>query len=97
MENWVRGTIEDLTAQALETHSLYEVLRRAGTNLRVASQSIGAAAADSEQAALLTINPGDALVTMKRTVSIDTGRPIETGRHLYRADAYTFDITLVQP
>ncbi|MFJ5694995.1 GntR family transcriptional regulator [Arthrobacter sp. NPDC093125] len=95
MENWVSSTIKGLSAEALETDSLYDVLQRAGVNLRVASQSIGAATADSAQAALLNIRPGAALVTMRRTASDDTGRVIEIGRHVYRADSYTFDMTLV--
>lgn len=95
MENWVCSTIKGLTAQALETGSLYDALKRAGVNLRVASQSLGAATADNDQAELLHIRPGAALVTMKRTVSDDTGRVIEIGRHFYRADSYSFDMTLV--
>ncbi len=95
MENWVCSTVKGLTAQALALDSLYDVLKRAGVNLRVASQSIGAATADSHQAKLLNIQPGAALVTMKRTVSDDTGRVIETGHHFYRADSYSFDMTLV--
>jgi DNA-binding GntR family transcriptional regulator len=96
MENWISGTITDLSATGLETHGLYELLRRAGANLRVASQSIGATTSDDKQSALLGIGPGSALVTMHRTASDDTGRAVETGRHLYRADSYTFDMTLVQ-
>lgn len=95
MENWVCSTVKGLTAQALEQNSLYDLLKRAGVNLRVASQSIGAATADNDQARLLNILPGAALVTMKRTASDDTGRVIETGRHFYRADSYSFDMTLV--
>lgn len=95
MENWVCSMIEGLTAQALEVDSLYDVLKRAGIDLRVASQSIGAATADNDQAELLNVQPGAALVTMKRTVSDDSGRVIEIGRHLYRADSYSFDMTLV--
>lgn len=71
------------------------MLKRAGINLRVASQSVGAATADNDQAALLNIRPGAALVTMKRTVADDTGRVIETGRPFYRADSYTFEMTLL--
>lgn len=95
MENWVCGTIKGLSAQALETDSLYDVLKRAGINLRVASQSIGAASADDDQAAVLNIPPGAALVTVNRRVADDTGRVIEMGRHFYRADSYTFEMTLV--
>jgi DNA-binding GntR family transcriptional regulator len=96
MENWIVDTIPDLTPAVLEAHGLYGLLRRAGVNLRVASQSIGATTTDAKQSGLLGVSPGSALVTMQRTASDDTGRAIETGRHLYRADSYTFDMTLVQ-
>lgn len=97
MENWVRGPMETLTADSLVTNGLYEILRHAGANLRVGRQSMGATAADGEQAVLLHIGLGDPLVTMQRTVLDNTGEAIETGRHFYRADSYTFDITLVEP
>lgn len=96
MENWINGTVPDITPALLETQGLYGVLHRAGMNLRVASQSIGAATSDTQQAGLLCVAPGSALVTMQRTASDENGRAIETGRHLYRADSYTFDMTLVQ-
>ncbi|MGZ4662615.1 MAG: UTRA domain-containing protein [Arthrobacter sp.] len=80
----------------METHGLYELLRRAGTTLSVASQSIGATTSNDHQSRLLGVSPGSALVTMQRTASDDNGRAVETRRHLYRADSYTFDMTLVQ-
>ena len=45
---------------------------------------------------LLEVAPGSALVTMERTAVDDTGRSVETGRHVYRADSYSFEMTLVQ-
>ncbi|MEO5319690.1 GntR family transcriptional regulator [Arthrobacter sp. CC3] len=96
MENWIAGTIPGITPALLEVNGLYGLLRGAGINLRVASQSIGATTSDARQAGLLGVTPGSALVTMQRTASDDNGRAIETGRHLYRADSYTFDVTLVQ-
>jgi DNA-binding GntR family transcriptional regulator len=32
---------------------------------------------------------------MERLSYDDTGRPVELGRHLYRADSYSFEITVV--
>lgn len=37
-----------------------------------------------------------ALVTMERTAVDDTGRQVETGHHVYRADHHSFEVTLVQ-
>ena len=63
-------------------------------NFRVATQKIGAAVASAEQAKLLGTSEGSALVTMSRTATDDIGRRVETGRHLYRGDSYSFELTL---
>jgi DNA-binding GntR family transcriptional regulator len=52
--------------------------------------------ANDYQAPLLETEPGSALVTMERTAVDDTGRNVETGRHVYRGDSYSFEMTLVQ-
>lgn len=63
---------------------------------RLANPSFGAAIADADQAELLETIPGVTLVTMARAAVDDTGRLVETVRHLYRADQYSFEMTLVQ-
>jgi DNA-binding GntR family transcriptional regulator len=52
--------------------------------------------ANEYQASMLDAAEGSALVTMERTAVDDTGRHIETGHHVYRADSYSFEMTLVQ-
>lgn len=96
MENWVRDDIVDIDEGGLGKQGLYSILRNGGVNFRLATQSIGAAIASERQAELLDTLPGSALVTMERTAADDTGRPVETGRHVYRADQYSFEMTLVQ-
>lgn len=96
MENWVRDDITEIDESSLGSRGLYEILRTAGVNFRLANQRIGAVRADDEQAVLLQAEPGAALVTMERTAVDDTGRQVETGRHAYRADSYSFEMTLVQ-
>lgn len=96
MENWVRDDVAELTEVGLREQGMYQLLREAGVNFRLANQRIGAAVADEHQAALLEAAPGSALVTMERTAVDDTGRSVETGRHVYRADSYSFEMTLVQ-
>ena len=96
MENWVRDDITEITEDGLRRHGLYQLLREAGVNFRLASQRIGAVVADERQARLLTAEPGSALVTMERTAVDDAGRSVETGHHVYRADSYSFEMTLVQ-
>lgn len=94
MENWVSMAIAHITEQELNEHGMYSVLRRSGVNFRVANQKIGASVATPEQAKLLHTSEGSALVTMSRTATDDIGRRVETGRHVYRADSYSFELTL---
>lgn len=96
MENWVRDDITSIDADQLASEGLYGILRNGGVNFRLATQRIGAMAANDYQAPLLEAAPGSALVTMERTAVDDTGRMVETGRHVYRADTYSFEMTLVQ-
>ncbi|WP_136609266.1 GntR family transcriptional regulator [Sinomonas albida] len=96
MENWVRDDVAQLTEEGLSQHGMYQILREAGVNFRLANQRIGATVADAYQADLLQTSAGSALVTMERTAVDDTGRNVETGRHVYRADSYSFEMTLVQ-
>ncbi|GAB3568866.1 GntR family transcriptional regulator [Spelaeicoccus albus] len=95
MRNWVRDDITELDERVLTEHGLYETLRDAGTNFRLAHQRIGAVVADVEQAERLGVDPGAPLVTMERTAVDDVGKCVETGSHVYRADTYTFEMTLV--
>ncbi|MDQ0870312.1 DNA-binding GntR family transcriptional regulator [Arthrobacter sp. V1I9] len=96
MENWVRDDITPLTEELLGSQGLYSVLRNGGVNFRLATQRIGAVVANEYQATQLDTVPGSALVTMERTAVDDTGRNVETGHHVYRADSYSFEMTLVQ-
>ena len=82
MENWVRDDITDITEEGLRQLGLYQILRDAGVNFRLASQRIGAMVADPRQARLLHTDAGSALVTMERTAVDDTGRNVETGHHV---------------
>lgn len=96
MENWLPADFSDFTAAELEEHGLYQMLRSRGINLRVAKQRIGARKANSEEAGLLQIDKGSALLSMDRTAYDNSGRAIEYGHHCYRPDLYSFEITLVE-
>jgi DNA-binding GntR family transcriptional regulator len=95
LRNWLPTDVGELTAELLAEHGLYALLRRYGVHLRIANQRIGAAVADAAQARLLGSRKGDPLLIMERVSYDDTGRPVELGRHRYRADAYSFEITVV--
>jgi DNA-binding GntR family transcriptional regulator len=96
MTNHLPADIVRLTAERLERHGLYETLRAAGVNLRIANQTIGARGATTAEAALLDERRGVPLLTMTRTAFDDKGRAVEYGTHLYRADRYSFTLTLVE-
>jgi DNA-binding GntR family transcriptional regulator len=95
MRNHVPAGLLDLTAEDLERHGLYNLLRANGINLRVAKQSIGARAARAAEARALGETRGAPLLTMERAAYDDQGRAVEHGNHLYRASRYTFDLTLI--
>lgn len=96
MENWVPSSICELSREQLVRNGLYSTMRGQGVNFQLAHQRVGAVGADGFQAEQLRVEPGAALVTMSRTAMDDLGRPVETGHHVYRADKYSFELTLVQ-
>ncbi|GAA3287210.1 GntR family transcriptional regulator [Nesterenkonia halobia] len=95
MENWVPPHVAEFSRETLAAGGLYNLLRTAGVDFRMAHQRVGAAVADARQAELLGVATGDPLVTMDRTALDSAGRAVECGHHLYRADRYSFDTTLV--
>lgn len=95
MHNYLPVDVVDLHGADLGTEGLYALLRRAGVHLRVADQRIGARRADTREARLLAERRGAPLVTMNRTAFDDAGRAVEHGDHVYRADRYTVELTLV--
>ena len=95
MENWVRDDVAELDEKMLREHGLYEILRDSGVNFRLAQQRIGARICDEYESGLLETPKGSALVTMDRTAVDDVGRNVEMGHHVYRADSYSFEMTLV--
>lgn len=96
LTNHLPTDVVALTAGQLERHGLYEILRSAGVNLRIANQSIGARAATTAEARLLDERRGVPLLTMTRTAFDDKGRAVEFGAHVYRASRYSFTLTLVE-
>ncbi len=94
MRNHVPASLLRLSADDLEGHGLYELLRAAGINLKIAKQSIGARAATATEARMLGEARRAPLLTMARSAYDDQGRAVEHGSHIYRASRYSFDITL---
>lgn len=94
MENWIPTSLGTLEPTKLEEEGLYDSLRALGVTFSLAHQTVGATTADDFQAQTLDTNPGAPLVLMRRTAMDDIGTRVETGQHVYRADLYSFEMTL---
>jgi DNA-binding GntR family transcriptional regulator len=78
----------------LAEHGLYDLLRRAGHAPSIATQVIGARPATAAEARVLGDRRGAPLLTMTRTAWDASGRGVEWGSHLYRAELYSFHLTI---
>ncbi|NKZ03786.1 GntR family transcriptional regulator [Actinomadura latina] len=96
LTNYLPLGLIEVTEADLAEHGLYELLRATGINLRIANQTIGARGATAAEARLLDERRGAPLLTMNRTAYDDQGAATEHGRHVYRADRYSFELTLVE-
>lgn len=95
LENSLPVDFVSITDEDLKTHGLYQLIKRQGTQISVAHQHIGARNATSEERRLLDIPAHGAVLTMERTAYSNSGIPVEFGRHCYRPDRYSFEVTLV--
>lgn len=82
------ATADAVMAADLATGSLHEALRTAGFEPRRGTGTISAAAATDDDASLLTIEIGDALLVEQRVIADAEGRRIEATESRYRADRY---------
>ncbi|MGJ0203355.1 UTRA domain-containing protein [Leucobacter sp. gxy201] len=95
LSNTLPPEFGDITAEDLEKHGLYEIMRSRGTSLKIANQTIGARRAHGDESELLDVPKGSPLLTMDRTAFDQSGNVIEVGSHCYRPDLYSFETTLV--
>jgi DNA-binding GntR family transcriptional regulator len=95
MRNFLPSGLLRVTAEELAERGLYQLMRAAGINLRLADQTIGARRATSAEAKALGETRGAPVLTMARTAYDDAGRAVEYGQHAYRASLYSFELTLV--
>jgi DNA-binding GntR family transcriptional regulator len=94
MRNVIPSTVLTLRREDLEHAGLYQLLRAAGTEPRMATEQIGARAATSAEARTLHERRGAPLLTMTRTAWDSAGRVVEHGDHVYRASHYSFELQL---
>ncbi|MDQ4214314.1 GntR family transcriptional regulator [Microbacterium capsulatum] len=95
LENSLPIEFASIADDDLRTRGLYGVLQGRGTQISVAYQQVGARGATAEEGRLLGIPEGAAVLTMERTAYNNDGRAVEFGRHCYRPDLYSFEMTLV--
>jgi DNA-binding GntR family transcriptional regulator len=94
MHNVIPVEVLRLERADLEAHGLYALLRAAGAEPRMATESIGARAATSAEARTLTETRGAPLLTMSRTAWDGQRRAVEYGSHVYRASRYSFTLSV---
>lgn len=97
LENFLPERFAEIEVEELAERGLYESLARRGVTIQVGHQSLSAEAAGEQDARLLDRALGAPLISVRRTAFDMAGRAVETGKHLYRPDLYTFEATLVRP
>jgi DNA-binding GntR family transcriptional regulator len=94
MHNVIPVAVLRLEAADLEAQGLYALLRAAGAEPRMATESIGARAATAVEARTLAESRGAPLLTMSRTAWDGQRRAVEYGSHVYRASRYSFTLSV---
>ena len=88
----VRATAAAVMGADLETGSLHDALARGGYHLLRGTATIAAAPATHEDARLLGLHAGDALLVERRVIMDAQGRRIEATESRYPGDRYALDI-----
>lgn len=94
LTNWLPSHIAPSLGE-LESGGLYARLRERGIRVSIGVQQIGARLATQDEARLLNEPAGAALLTMQRTAYDESHKPVEFGRHVYRASMYSYDQTVI--
>jgi len=87
-----RRTHDVVMAADLETGSLHEALGRSGLHLRRGHATITAQAATTDDARLLGVTEGDALLVEWRVIVDTHGRPVEATESRYPGGRYALDV-----
>jgi GntR family transcriptional regulator len=87
----------ELEARDLTAIVMYRVFEEdLGLDIEHATQTIGAALAGEDDAALLGVSVGSALIALERLTASSTGRPLEFLRSVYLPDYFRFTIELTR-
>jgi DNA-binding GntR family transcriptional regulator len=91
MHNVVPVQVARIGKSELQKRGLYTLLREVGAHPSSANEVIGARVATRDEASILGVKSGDAVLTMTRSTWGLDGRGLEYGSHIYRADRYAFE------
>ncbi len=94
LTNYLPASYE-ITEPDLESKGLYACLRSLGVNLKIAHQQISARLMSEDEAELLDQPTPAACLTVDRIAYDDVGRFVEFGRHIYHAEHYSIQSSLV--
>lgn len=95
MKNWLPANYTFVNPSSLSKSGLYQLFRDNGVELKVAKQKVGAKKASGVESDLLELEKGSALLEMERTAFDNGGVAVEYGRHCYRPDLYTIEMTVL--
>ena len=95
MHNYLPPALVTVDRAGLNSHGLYQLLRRQGVTLQLANQQVSARPARVREARLLGVPRNTTVLTMRRTTYDSAGRAVEYGSHCYLAARYSFEMTLV--
>jgi len=90
------GRFAWLVQEDLATQSLYDVLARRDVELAWSDQTVEASLARKTEADLLGIARRAPVLRIQRTTFDTTAQPVEHVQSVYRADRYTFRVTLIR-
>jgi len=79
-------------ATEMQPFSTYDLYARIGVQIERIDQQIKALNADKKLAALLKINPGDALLVLESIIYGSDDNPVEYKMGYYRSDKYSFNV-----
>ena len=85
-------TADVVMAADLESGSLHDALARAGLHLRRGHATISAEAATPDDARLLGVAEGEALLVERRVIVDVHGRPVEATESRYPGERYALDV-----
>jgi GntR family transcriptional regulator len=91
---WPAAIGELLLEEHLDDAQFYPLLERRGVHLKEADEQILAVNATEEEARILDVEAGEALLEMRRISYGVDGKPVEYTRTRYRSDRYSYRVRL---